>query len=478
MSRAASTARTLAARALRRAGLRRPTGVATSLAGVPHAVLGPDLVDAGRLHTALASQATEHGPVLQQPAVGGAPLVYLVGPEAARFVLHTHRHSFSNRRGWDPLLGTLLGHGLIGMDDPEHPVHRRLWNPAFVGARIESYLPVVERLAADHARRWAARDQLFIDRETRTLTFEVVAATLAGYPPSPAMDRVLDLLCRLLFQGFDPALETRERFMLRVRETRGEKDRILLDHIQARRDIGGDRLAQRGAARDLLDDLLQGGTDPRGTLSDQQILGHLDILLVAGNVTTTILSAWVLYLIATHPAHRARLRDELRTLPGGDSGPITLDLLRRARTLDLFVREAGRLYSPLLQIPREAVQEVSFAGHTLPAGTRVHLALAAGHLLPAVFEAPGTFDPDRFAPPREEDRRTPYGLITFGAGPRACIGASFAQTVVKVLAIEMLRHYEMEAIPGQRVVHAGYWLAYAPEGIRMRIRPRAPHPGG
>ena len=120
--------------------------------------------------------------------------------------------------------------------------------------------------------------------------------------------------------------------------------------------------------------------------------------------------------------------------------------------------------------PRGVVKEFEFAGYRVPAGTRVRLALAAGHRLPHVFENPEVFNPDRFVPPREEDKRHPYALATFGRGPRACIGGSFAQLEVKALAAHVLRSYRLEPVEGQNIVHAGYWIAFLPHGMRMRVQ--------
>src|SRR5256885_3281212 len=56
---------------------------------------------------------------------------------------------------------------------------------------------------------------------------------------------------------------------------------------------------------------------------------------------------------------------------------------------------------------------------------------SGGHRLPAVFPEPERFDPDRFAAPREEDKRTPYGLVLFGGGPRICIGVNMATVEIR-----------------------------------------------
>jgi cytochrome P450 len=218
-------------------------------------------------------------------------------------------------------------------------------------------------------------------------------------------------------------------------------------------------------------------TDDEGrTLSDQQVLAHLNILLVAGHETTTTLSAWALYLLATMPDHQRRLRAELDARPELANGPPAAETLRSLKSLDYFIRETGRLYSPVLNVPRGVVKDFEFGGYRVPAGTPVRLALAAGHRLPHIFEQPATFDPERFAPPREEDKRHQYALVTFGGGPRICIGINFANIEVKALLAHMLRSFELEPVPGQHPVHAGHWTAIIPDGIQLRVRARTNQP--
>ena len=93
----------------------------------------------------LARLATEHGPIFRlvwRPDWDWHP-VYLVGPEANRFVLHTGRAHFSHDLGWTPIIGELLGKGLLNMDGDEHAWHRKLMNPAFTTAYMGRYLPIM-----------------------------------------------------------------------------------------------------------------------------------------------------------------------------------------------------------------------------------------------------------------------------------------------------------------------------------------------
>jgi cytochrome P450 len=141
--------------------------------------------------------------------------------------------------------------------------------------------------------------------------------------------------------------------------------------------------------------------------------------------------------------------------------------------MDNFVKETGRLYSPVFNVPRGVVKEFEFNGYTVPQGTQVRLALAAGHHLPGVWAEPERFDPDRFAPPREEDKRQQYALVTFGGGPRICIGINFAQIEVKALLAHVLRYYRLEAVGDRVPIHTGYFTAETLGGINLRVTANA-----
>ena len=139
---------------------------------------------------------------------------------------------------------------------------------------------------------------------------------------------------------------------------------------------------------------------------------------------------------------------QLDDVLGSRDAPLTTEHLHRLPLLSACIREAGRLQSPVLLLPRGALSDFEFGGYRVAEGTRVYLAIGAGHRLPSVFAEPDRFDPDRFLPPREEDRRTPYALVTFGGGPRICLGINFAQVEVTALVAHVLRRYRLEPIAG------------------------------
>ncbi|HEX2323950.1 MAG TPA: cytochrome P450, partial [Chloroflexota bacterium] len=103
---------------------------------------------------ALARAASEVGPIFRRRLGDGTSLVYLVGPEANRLVLYTHRDHFSHREGWTPVLGPYFGTGLLNMDGEQWAEQRRMMNPAFSAAYMATYLPVVRRVNASRTADW------------------------------------------------------------------------------------------------------------------------------------------------------------------------------------------------------------------------------------------------------------------------------------------------------------------------------------
>src|SRR5207249_4471092 len=125
--------------------------------------------------------------------------------------------------------------------------------------------------------------------------------------------------------------------------------------------------------------------------------------------------------------------------------------------------------SPVMLLPRGVVSDFEFGGYWVSPGTSAFLAVAGGDHLPTVFDDPERFDPDRFLPPREEDKRTPYGLVTFGGGPRICLGINFAQVEATALVAHVVRKYSLETIPDRSIPQFGGIVQTLPLGIPLRI---------
>lgn len=408
--------------------------------------------------------ARELGPIYKRQSQWGE-FVFMAGPDANRFVMHTGRQHFSHEKGWTPIMGETLGRGLLNMDDPEHAVHRRMWNPAFTNAAMEAYVPVIQQVIEKRTATWAQRDVVDVYEESREITFDAAAAALAGFKPGPEVDKMRHAFYTLI-NGFDAGKETFDEYMKRAKEVQFELGMTLLNLINERRNAPASE-----QAHDVLGTIVRARDENGQPLNDIQILAHLNILLVAGHETTTTLGAWTLAMLAMEPDHRARIRAELQAVMGNAERP-AVEHLRNMPLLDAFIKETGRLHPPVFNVPRGVLSDFEFAGYRIPEGAQIRLALAAGQRLPEVFANPDHFEPARFLPPREEDKKTPYSLVTFGGGARICIGINFANIEVRALAAHVLRHFDGEVVNPNDNPFVGYWTAGMPHGLKMRFSER------
>ena len=408
----------------------------------------------------LARMYEQHGPIFRSDQ-NGHDVIFMAGPEANRFVLLSDRLKFSHYVGWTKIFGVedAFGNGLLSMDGAEHDAHRKMMNPAFAITYMDRYLPIMQRIIRERIATWAERGEVDVYEEARKITFDVAAEALAGLKPGPEVDQFRELYLAMLRLG--PNASNWDEFYAEQARLKGELYGLLRPKIAERRVHPTD---------DVLGMLVQ-ARDPDGNaLSDEQLIAHTNILLVAGHETSTSMSAWLLYLLTRHPDYLRRVLDEQAALVPGDAEP-TLETIQRMKVLENALMEAERLYPPVQYGPRGVAEDFDFHGYHVPAGMHVFYAIAASHLIPRVFAAPTTFDPDRFAPPREEQKKTPYALVGFGGGPRICIGINFAKVEIKAMVSQILRAYTLALAPDQEVALIGV-ISRPRHGIRMCVHAR------
>ena len=329
------------------------------------------------------------------------------------------------------------------MDPPDHELHRRILAPAFSATRMNSYMPLINRVIERRLTRWSGRAEIDAYEEARIIAFDLAVRAFLGLQPGPEVE-----LGRAVYLfgagGRAGAYTALLRRLIAVRRTQPHQDALGL-------------LAQ--------------ASDDRGQpLSDDQLLAHAEILLVAGYETTASLAAWAIYLLAAHPHYAQLLQVEID--PIAAEGPLTLESLLSLPMLDRLLLEAERLYPPVPNAPRRLLTDLEFHGHLLPAGTLVFYSPAGTHRLEDLWSAPQCFDPDRFAPPRSEHRRTSYALIGFGGGPRMCIGQTFARVQLRVLLAQTVQRYALSVVSGQSLVQR-YGVTTRPlHGIRLSLTVR------
>ncbi|QRM53690.1 cytochrome P450 [Sinorhizobium sp. BG8] len=285
-----------------------------------------------------------------------------------------------------------------------------------------------------------------ISADMTELTFAILADTLfSGEIVSSSghfSDDVNELLHRM--GRVDPMdLLRAPKWVPRLTRIGGQK---VLDKFRAlvhdTMDLRRERLQSdpSNAPRDFLTLLLQ-QAGPEG-LTMGEIEDNILTFIGAGHETTARALAWTLFCVANTPHFRDAMEEEIdRVLATGAEPVEWLDLMPHTRAA---FEEALRLFPPAPSINRAAIaddQWTNAKGETveIPAGITVLVMPWTLHRHELYWEKPRAFIPERFLPGNRE-RIDRFQFLPFGAGPRICIGATFAlQEAVIALAVMMHR---------------------------------------
>jgi retinoid hydroxylase len=139
------------------------------------------------------------------------------------------------------------------------------------------------------------------------------------------------------------------------------------------------------------------------------------------------------------------LREEQQQVLGNE--PLKLQNLRQLPQMSNVLKEGERLYPPAHALSRAVVEDIEYAGYKIPAGWYVAVFPSLTHQLPEIYREPDLFDPDRFSPPREEDKKQPFSLIGFGGGVHGCLGIEFANMEMKIILSTLLQKHDWTVTP-------------------------------
>jgi cytochrome P450 len=157
-------------------------------------------------------------------------------------------------------------------------------------------------------------------------------------------------------------------------------------------------------------------------MSHRELIDEVMSLIVAGHETTAAVLNSVWYLLSQHPEVERRLHAEVDQTELSDLKLSTLESLRYTNQVIL---EALRLYPPVWVLSRRCKHADQLVGHQAPAGSDVLMSPYVVHRHPQHWSDPEAFRPERFAP-EAVDARHRYAFVPFSAGPRHCVGETFA----------------------------------------------------
>ncbi len=298
---------------------------------------------------------------------------------------------------WMPRSVSVLGQNMLTKDDPQHRRLRDLVHKAFTPKRIQSM-----------ANRITTITDELLDKAERQNKVDLVADFALPIP----LVIISEMLAvpeadRMAFHKLTSAfLESTTSGLLHTAMSYGKLTKIIRyfeELIAARRQDPGD---------DLLSALIA-AEEAGDRLSQDELVGMLFLLLLAGHETTVNLIASGALALLEHPAELEQLRAD-------------------PALWDSALEELLRYTNPVeLSTPRYAKETFSWHGVEIPSGHRILVGIGSANRDETVFP-----EPDRV-----QITRSPNKHLAFGLGIHYCLGAPLARMEGKVALQSLIERF-------------------------------------
>lgn len=289
---------------------------------------------------------------------------------------------------------------LLALDGPEHSRIRSMLIREFTPRRIRSLRPWVEEITA----------RFLADMRDSGPPADVMSALAL---PVPSL-----VICELLGVPYEDRADFQRRSDILLDPSISEEDQrsnaramhSYMHHLVLRH--------REDPGEDILGSLVR---EHGGELTDEELVGIGNILLVAGHETTANTLGLGTLLLLQHPDQLALVRD--------DPEVVTTAVEEILRYLSIV--QSGT--------PRTLTADLTVGGTTLPAGDLVIVALPSANRDPALLENPDVFDVSR----------EPSRHVAFGHGVHHCLGHQLARMELSVVFPALLRAFPQLALAEQ-----------------------------
>jgi len=210
----------------------------------------------------------------------------------------------------------------------------------------------------------------------------------------------------------------------------------------------------------------------RFALNEDVMLDGLEDIIRAGTESSSLVAQWLLLYIAAFPRVQRQMKRELEDLDLG--AHLTVDDLRSLPYCSATFAEACRFCSLNPFLKRELTDDIELDGMRLPRGTvllfntwainndRRNWADSEQFRPERFLTEDGTFDEDQMAL-----------LVPFGFGKRKCIGVETGRALCLLIAVSVVRHFDITINSDQADFEPVFGIGLAPKPYRLTFRLRS-----
>eukprot|EP00898_Chlorokybus_atmophyticus_P007097 jgi/Chlat1/7389/Chrsp6S07422 len=212
-----------------------------------------------------------------------------------------------------------------------------------------------------------------------------------------------------------------------------------------------------------------------GGMEDKALRDEVLTLLIAGQETSAILLAWVCASLAQDSKFQSAIAAQARDVASG-RGSFTHADVPSLPLAEAAILEAMRLLPPAWMVGRAAAQDVDISSNLhIKQGTSVFVSPYVLHRDARRWELAEEFVPSRWLDAdtggiKRQELRDNDSYIPFGVGPRICIGMRFAMLETVLILATLLRDYELRLPSGASFPQPAAIITLRPaQGVELEL---------
>ncbi len=373
----------------------------------------------------------------------GNAIVFTRDPEIVQQVLQKQQKKFKKSPLQTRDLAKYIGHGLLTAEGDHWRAQRRMIQPAFHKKKLAGLLDTMQDAIKAELSHLESDTTLDVFPLMGDLAFQVVARALFSHSDIRDRMRILQDITEanqkmLIREMRQPYLVWWFKLSGQIKKhlKYSEESRVLLN------DIIEERIGLAREKDDLLDMLLKATYEDGTHMAREQLIDEVLILFTAGHETTANALSFTLFLLAKHPEIQQKVYKEIQDNVGPDMD--VMDWISKLPLTQQCIEEAMRLYPPVYIIDRMAREDITIGDYRFPKGTLLLLSVYELHRHSDFWKDPEKFKPERFGKEHRKEMSSYY--YPFGAGPRMCIGNSFALYEMIMTMVEILSRFKINCL--------------------------------
>lgn len=438
--------------------------------------------DRPHVHQDMEALAKQHGACFLVNFMG-TPILVVADHALSHQIMRARPHDFSRSQRLEREMRDLrLKPGLFNAEGETWHRQRRMVMAGFTPQRVRAYFPAMLRVLQRLQTRWqrAATQGASIDLQADLMRYTVDTITGLAFgqevntleAEGDVIQRHLDVIFPALFNRLFSLLPYWRVIKLPSDHAVDRSVAALHEAIAGFMASARERLSQDPARREnppnLLEAFLLAAGQEGSGVNDDDVVGNVLTMLLAGEDTTANTLAWMIWLLHRHPAVLARARDEVRQAAPSGLADFTPELMDSLDYLEACAHETMRLKPVAPFMPVEALRDTVIGDVAVPAGTLVWNVLRHDSVSEAHVPQAAEFRPERWL----ADVNPAKNLsVPFGSGPRICPGRYLALLEIKMAMALLLSAFDIEAVDaagGDAIETMAFTMGPSPLTLRLR----------